>query len=87
MVDRSVSERLRHFCDRQTDGRTDRRTFAIVESLLRLKKQTNLIVEIPSDIGRLLHIVGYQTFQNHFASLLDMDIVTSKNLYLKMKQF
>ena len=33
MVDRSDSERLRGFCDRQTDGRT----FAILESLLRLK--------------------------------------------------
>ena len=33
MVDRSNSERLRGFCDRRTDGQT----FAIVESLSRLK--------------------------------------------------
>ena len=34
MVNRSDSERLRGFCDR----RTDRRTFAILESLSRLKR-------------------------------------------------
>ena len=34
LVDRSNSERLRGFCNRQTD----RRTFAILESLSRLKR-------------------------------------------------
>ena len=37
MVNRSDSERLRGFCDRQTDRRTNGRTFAIVESLSLLK--------------------------------------------------
>ena len=70
--------------DKQTNHWTD---ICDCRVAFATEKQTNLIVEIPSYIGRLLHIVGYQTFQNHFASLLDMDIVTSKNLYLKMKQF
>ena len=37
IADRLDFERLRGFCDGQTDGLTDRRTFAIVESLSRLK--------------------------------------------------
>ena len=35
MADRSNSERLRGFCDRQTHGQT----FAILESLLQLKSE------------------------------------------------
>ena len=50
MVNRSDSERLRGFDDRQTDGwmdgrtdgRTDRKTFAILELLWRLKKRNFL---------------------------------------------
>ena len=76
MKDDDNFQLLRGFALGLTNEQTDRHL-----------QQTNLIVEIPSDIGRLLHIVSYQTFENHFASLLDMDIVTSKNLYLKMKQF
>ena len=41
MADRLDFERLRGFCDGQTDGLTDGRIFAILESLLRLKKQEN----------------------------------------------
>ena len=40
IADRLDFERLRGFCDGQTDGLTDRRTFAIVESLSRLKTLT-----------------------------------------------
>ena len=42
MADRPDFERLRGFCDKWTDrlteGQTDRRTFAILESLSQLKK-------------------------------------------------
>ena len=42
MVNKRDSERLRGFCDRQTDGQTDgqtdRRTFATLESQSRLKR-------------------------------------------------
>ena len=39
MVNRSNSERLRGFGDRLTDRQTDRRTFAILESLSQLKSK------------------------------------------------
>ena len=53
MVDRSDSEWLRGFCDRLTD----RRTFAILESLSRLKmdkpelSRVNDVVRIPDGTG------------------------------------
>ena len=44
MADMHDSDRLRGFGNRQTDGLTDRRTFAILESLLKLKN----LLPIPS---------------------------------------
>ena len=45
MVNRSNFERLRGFGDGQTDRQTDGRTFAILESLLRLKRKKNIGVQ------------------------------------------
>ena len=45
MADRLDFERLRGFCDGQTDGLTDRRTFAIIESLSRLKISLFVTIE------------------------------------------
>ena len=45
IADRLDFERLRGFCDGQTDGLTDRRTFAIIESLSRLKISLFVTIE------------------------------------------
>ena len=64
MEDRLDSERLRGFCNRQTDRWTDRQTdrwiFAILKSLLLLRKKSreNFVCAIvQSFLGRLEHSI------------------------------
>ena len=50
MADRLDSERLRGFDFRRTDRQTDEQTFAIVESLLRLKTDDVFIYSQESEV-------------------------------------
>ena len=66
MADRLDSERLRVFCDGQTDGLTDRWTFAIPELLLRLKRDQE------SQSGRMLqiHRLDPEEYKSKFTSTI-----------------
>ena len=56
MADRLDSERLRGFCDRQTD----RRTFAILESLSRLKSKPEFRYIIFFKIGAIKYFLSVE---------------------------